>query len=168
MKAIDMDARRYAWCRSHSLLTIGLPALTFLQDVQGAKQAGQDGLQSYTARMIGDACAVALNISLNHARPIPSPAMRSSWALEGLQGHELRQPCWELIRGLDDVSAEEMGRAFESLIAQVCAIVGEMPNILTPEGHYPAIAMARDWLKLMDVVGEQEDPLPPKWALPKA
>lgn len=167
MKAIEVDARRYAWCRSHSLVMIGLPALTFLQDVQGAKQASQDGLLSYTGRMIGDACAVALNLALNYARPIPSPAMRSSWALEGVQGHELRQPCWELIRGIDDVSADEMVERCESLIAQVCAVVGEMPNILTPEGHYPAIAMARDWLRLMEAVGEQESPLPPKWTLPE-
>jgi hypothetical protein len=165
MKTIDIDARRYAWCRSHALWILGMYALAFLEDVHGAQQAGQDGLQRHAARMIGDACAVALNVALNYERPIPSPAMRSSWALERLQGHELWQPCWELIRGVDDVSADEMVDRCESLIVQVCAIVGEMPNILTPEGHYPAIAMARDWLKLMDAVGEH-GPLPTNWVLP--
>jgi hypothetical protein len=165
MKTIDTDARRYAWCRSHALWIIGMPALTFLEDVHGAQQAGQDGLLRYAARMIGDACAVSLNVALNYGRPIPSPAMRSSWALERLQGHELWQPCWELIRGVDDVPAEEIVERCDRLIAQVCAIVGEMPNILTPEGYYPAIAMAREWLKLMAAVGE-EGPLPTDWTQP--
>jgi len=166
MKPIDADARRYAWCRSRALWVVGMPALTFLQDVHGAEQAGQVGLQRYAARMIGDACAVALNLALNSARPMPSPAMRSSWALERLRGHELWQPCWELIRGVDDdASTEEIVQRCERLIDQVRAIVGEMPNILTPEGHYPAIAMARDWLKLLDAVGE-DGPLPTNWVVP--
>ena len=165
MKVIDVDARRYAWCRSHALWIVGMPALTFLEDVHGAQRAGQDGLLRYAARMIGDACAVALNLALNYERPIPSPAMRSSWALERLQGHELWQPCWELIRGVDDASTEEIVERCDSLIAQVRAIVGEMPNILTSEGYFPAIAMARDWLKLMDAVGEQ-GPLPNEWTRP--
>lgn len=165
MKTIDVDARRYAWCRSHALWIIGMPARTFLEDVHGAQRAGQDGLLRFAARMIGDACAVALNLALNYDRPIPSPAMRSSWALKRLQGHELWQSCWELIRGVDDASNEEIVERCDSLMIQVCAIVGEMPNILTPEGHYPAIAMARDWIKLLDAVGEQA-PLPYNWTLP--
>lgn len=165
MKAIDVDARRYAWCRGHALWIVGMPTHIFLEDIQGAQRAGQDGLLHYAARMIGDACAVALNVALNYERPIPSAAMRSSWALERLQGHELWQPCWELIRGVEDASAEEMVERCERLIDQVCGVVGEMPNILTPEGHYPAIAMARDWIKLMDAVGEQA-PLPYNWTLP--
>jgi hypothetical protein len=85
--------------------------------------------------------------------------MRCSWALERLQGHKLWQSCWELIRGLDNVPAEEIVERCEKLIAEVCTVVGEMPNPLVPEGHYPAIALARDWIKLMDMVGE-EPPMP--------
>lgn len=165
MKTIDADARRYAWCRSQALWILGMYAFASLEDVHGAQQAGQDGLLRHAARMIGDACAVALNVAVNYERPIPSPAMRGSWALERLQGHDLWQPCWDLIRGVDSASAEEVVERCESLITEVCGIVGEMPNILTPEGHYPAIAMARDWLKLLDAVGEH-DPLPTNWVLP--
>lgn len=159
MKAIEADARRYAWCRSRALWIMGVSAPTFLEDVCGAQQAGQGSLLRFAARMIGDGCAVALNVALNRDRPIPDPAMRCSWALERLQGHELWQPCWELIRGVDDVPAEEIVERCEKLIAEVCAVVGEMPNPLVPEGHYPAIALARDWIKLMDIVGE-EPPMP--------
>lgn len=165
MKTIEVDARRYGWCRSQALWFIGMPALTFLEDAQGAQKAGQEGLLRYAARMIGDACAVALNLDLNYDRPVPSPAMRGSWALERLEGHELWEPCWELIRGVDAASAEEIVERCESLVARVSEIVGEVPNILTPEGHYPAIALARDWIKMMEAAGE-EAPLPYNWEPP--
>lgn len=164
MKAIETDARRYAWCKSRALWIMGVSAPTFLEDVHGAQQAGQEALLRFAARMIGDGCAVALNVALNRGRPIPDPAMRCSWALEGLQGHELWQPCWELIRGVNDVPGEEIVERCEKLIAEVCAVVGEMPNPLVPEGHYPAIALARDWTKLIDMVGEE--PLMPYDTLP--
>lgn len=165
MRTIDVDARRYAWCRSRALWIIGMPARIHLEDAHGALEAGQDGLLRFVARRIGDACATSLNLAVNYDRPIPPYAMRSSWALERLQGHELWQPCWELIRGIDDASNEEIVERCESLIRRVFVIVGEIPNILTPEGHYPAIAMARDWSKLLDAVGE-EAPLPYNWTLP--
>lgn len=166
MKSIEADARRYAWCRSRALWMIGALVPAFLEDVHGAQQAGQEALLRFSARRIGDACAVALNVGLNLDRPIPSPAMRSSWALERLQGHELRQPCWELIQGIDDVPAEEIVERCEALVAKSRAVVGETPNPRVPEGYYPAIALARDWIKLMDVVGE-EPPIPYEW-LPAA
>ena len=165
MKPIDADARRYAWCRSHALWILGMPTRTYIEDAQGAFIAGQDGLLRYAARMVGDACAVALNLAINYERPIPSPAMRTSWALESLRGHELWQPCWELIRGVEDVPATEVVEQCERLVDRVSEIVGEMPNILSPEGHYPAIAMARDWIKLMEAVGE-DPPVPYNWTLP--
>lgn len=164
MKAIEGDARRYAWSRSHALWTFGMTTRGFLEDARGAQQAGQESLLRFAARMIGDTCAVALNVALNRERPIPDHAMRSSWALERLRGHELRQPCWELIRGLDDAPAAEIVERCETLVAKSAAVVGEMPNPLTPEGHFPAIALARDWVKLMEVLGE-ESPMPKGWAL---
>lgn len=164
MKIIDVDARRYAWCRSRALWIIGMPVRSFIEDIYGAQQAGQENLVHFTARRIGEACAVALNVAVNYARPIPSPAMRGSWALEQLQGHELCQPCWELIRGID-APADEIVKRCDSLTTRVYEIVGEMPNILTPDGYFPAIAMARDWIKLLDAVGEQA-PLPYNWTLP--
>jgi hypothetical protein len=165
MRTIDVDARRYAWCRSRALWIIGMPVRSYMEDMRGAQQAGQENLMVFTARRIGEACAVALCVALNYARPIPSPAMRSSWALEQLQGHELWQPCWELIRGVDAGPAEELVELCDTLVTRVYEIVGEMPNILTPDGYFPAIAMARDWIKLLDAVGE-EAPLPYNWTLP--
>lgn len=162
---IETDARRYVWCRSNALWVIGMPALTFLQDVHGAQEAAQEGLLRYAARGIGDACAVALHVVVNQARPIPPAALRTAWALEGIRDHALWEACWQLVRGIEAVPANEIPARCEALIAEVQAIVGKMPNILTPEGHYPAIALARDWAKLLDAVGEPA-PLPSNWALP--
>jgi uncharacterized protein YbaR (Trm112 family) len=162
VKPINVDARRYAWCRSRALWMIGLPTHLHLEDLHGAQQAGQGGLLRFVARCIGEACAVALNRAVNYDRAVSSPAMRGSWALERLREHELWQPCWELIRGIDNASDQEIVDRCDSLMAQVYPIVGEIPNILTPEGQFPAIAMVRDWSKLLNAVGEQATP-PYNW-----
>ena len=162
MTVVELDARRYVWCRGHALWLFGGPTRGLLEDLHGAAKAGQSGLLRYSARMIGDACAVALNLIANHDRPIPSASMRASWALERLAEHKLRTPCWELIRGLDDLPDEEVVRRCDLLVDQVRDIVGETPDILSPEGYYPAIALARDWLRLMEAAGEQGF-LPKDW-----
>jgi hypothetical protein len=154
MRAIDVDPRRYAWCRSRALWIIGFPTNLFLEDLHGAQQGGQDGLLRHVARRIGENCAVALNQAVNYDRATPSAAMRSSWALERLQGHELWQPCWELIRGVDDACNNEIVERCDSLIVEVQKTVGSVPNVLTPAGQFPAIAMVRDWGKLLEAVGE--------------
>jgi hypothetical protein len=161
MKAVGTGARRYSWCRGQALWVVGMPVHTFLEDVRGAAEAEQDGLLRYTSRMIGEASAVALALALTSERPVPSPAMRGSWALSCLEGHELREDCWDLIRGID-VDPPELAARCEHLVARLHGVLGEIPNILTPEGYFPAIALARDWLKLMETVGE-ENPLPEEW-----
>jgi hypothetical protein len=165
VKANSVDSRRYAWARGHAAWIVGMPTQTYFEDLCGAQEAGQAGLLGYAARMVGDTCAVALNLALNFDRPIPTRAMRISWALDRLEGHPLRQPCWELIRGLDEASADQVVECCRSLVEAVQEVVGEAPNILTPEGYYPAIAMARDWLKLLEAVGE-ETPMPSEWGRP--
>jgi hypothetical protein len=165
MKAAEVDARRFAWCRGHALWIMGMPTGTFVEDVHGALDAGQDGLVSYAARMIGDACAVVLCLALFYDRPIPAPSVRGSWALERLEGHALYDDCWALIRGVDEPAAALVERC-DRLVSRVREVVGEIPDILTPEGYFPALALARDWLALMDRVGEQGF-LPKDWTRPR-
>jgi hypothetical protein len=165
MKAVTADARRYMWCRSRALWIMGTSTRAFLEDAHGAQQADQGALLRFVSRMIGEGCVVALNVAVNQGRPIPDPAMRCSWALDQLQGHELWQACWELIRGIEEIPAEEIVERCEKLVTAVSAVVGEMPNPIAPEGHYPAIALARDWIGVMALVGE-EPPMPSDWTLP--
>src|SRR6185503_5945883 len=108
-----------------ALWIVGIAVPIYLEDVRGAAQAEQSALLRWAARMLGDACAVALNVALNMDRPIPGAAVRGSWALEGIEGHRLWQPCWELIRGVEDVHAEEIVERCEGLVEKVRVVVGE-------------------------------------------
>ncbi len=164
MKAIELDARRYAWCHGNARWLMGLECAQWMEDLQGAAAANQRGLVRYVSRAIGEECAVMLALIVHHAKPIPSPQMRAAWALERIAGHDLHDPCWELIRGVD-VDAEPPWKTVarcEALLDAVREIVGDAPNPLTPEGYHPALALARDWLKLADAV-EEEGPLPSEW-----
>jgi hypothetical protein len=163
MHHVAVDARRFVWCRGYALWIMGLPVRSYLEDVHGAAAAGQTGLLRYAAGMLGEACAVSLHLTLNHDCPLPGPATRASWALEGLRGHKLRGACWQLIRGVDRVSAAEVVARCEGLVTSATQVVGETPDVLSPLGYYPAIAIARDWLKLMDEFGVGGF-LPPSWA----
>jgi|SRR5947209_4912736 len=162
MDTIDIDARRYAWCRGRVLWIMAMPVTAFAEDLEGALAAGQDGLVRAVARGIGDACAVVLNLVLHYERPIPAPNVRVSWALERLLDHELGRECWTLIAGNADEPADAIAGRCERLIVAVRELVGEIPNVLTPEGYFPTIHLARDWLKLLDAVGE-EGFLPRDW-----
>ena len=165
MRTVEVDARRYTWCRGHALWIMGFPVRTFVEDLHGALEAGQDGLVRYAARAVGDACAVVLCLMLHDARPVPSPGMRGSWALDQLDGHELRQACWELIRGVDDEPSSAIVERCDWLVREVRALTGEVPDILSPEGYFPALALARDWLELIESVGEEHF-LPRDWTRP--
>jgi hypothetical protein len=162
MRAIEIDARRYAWCRGGALWIMGPPVAQWVEDMQGAAEAGQNGLARYCARQLGEACAVMLTLVLRNHKPIPPPHMRGSWALDHMRGHELWDECWELMRGAEDVEVAELVERVPRLVQRVREIVGEVPDPLTPEGYFPALALARDWLNLLDTVGE-ESFLPKEW-----
>jgi hypothetical protein len=162
MKTFDVDARRYAWCRGHAVWWVGLPIAALLEDLKGAVTEGQDGLVHRNARMIGQSCAVVLNLVLNYARPIPAARVRASWALERVAGHPLGQECERLVRAGWEIPAEELVERCERLVADVRALLGGVPDPLVPEGYFPSLAAAREWLKLAELVGE-EGFLPKEW-----
>lgn len=162
MKTVDVDARRYAWCRGQGLWIMGLPVATFVEDMHGALQDGQEGIVRFATREIGEACAVTLAIMLFYRRPIPSPAMRASWALESLGTHKLAPLCAELVRSDQQTSPDQLVEAAATLVAAVHDLVGHVPDVLTPDGYFPALSTARGWLNLLRWVDE-EDFLPRDW-----
>ncbi|HEX8054979.1 MAG TPA: hypothetical protein VF517_18495 [Thermoleophilaceae bacterium] len=162
MRTIDVDARRYAWTHGHAMWRMGLPIVALLEDMRGGLAAEQDGLVRHTARTVGQNCAVVLNMVLNHERPLPPPRMRVAWALERLSGHELGGECWELVRSSYELTPAELVARSERLVERVREVVGEIPDPLSPEGYYPALAFARDWLTFIDAMGE-EGFLPKEW-----
>lgn len=181
MRTVDVDARRYAWCRGQAMWRMGLPIVALVEDIDGALEAGQDRLVRHTARQIGLNCAVVLNLALNYGRPLPPTRMRASWALERLcqdaaeagaaattptgpssGGPTLGERCAALVRGERDAAPADLAREAKALVADVRAVVGEIPDPLTPEGYFPALALAREWLRLAEALGE-EGFLPREW-----
>jgi hypothetical protein len=162
MRTMEVDARRYAWCRGHAVWWIGLPVAALLEDMRGAVEEGQEGLVHRNARMIGQSCAVVLNLATRYERPLPPPRMRASWALPAVAGTPLGDECAALVRAGWEVPAAELVARCERLVAGVRAVVGEVPDPLVPEGYFPSLAVARDWLKLAEAVGE-EGFLPREW-----
>jgi len=162
MKTIDVDARRYAWCRGHAIWWVGLPIAALLEDMRGALSEGQDGLIHRNARMLGQSCATVLNLVLHQERPIPPARMRASWALARIGTHPLGQECESLVRAGWEVPAAELVQRCEHLVEQVRALLGDIPDPLLAEGYFPSLAIARDWLKLAELVGEQGF-LPKEW-----
>jgi hypothetical protein len=162
MKSPGIDARRYAWAHGQALWIVGMPLAAFVEDLRGAIADGQPGLARYVARGIGEACAVVLVLMLFYERPIPHPSVRAAWALRLLEGHELHADCLTLIASPGDVPLGELAERAERLVAGVRQVTGEIPDLLTPEGYFPALALARDWLQLLGAVGE-EGFLPKDW-----
>ncbi|GAA1799078.1 hypothetical protein HC028_13280 [Planosporangium flavigriseum] len=163
MKTIDVDARRYAWCRGHAMWWVGLPIAALLEDLRGAVVEGQDGLVHRNARVIGQSCAVVLNLVLHHDRPLPAARVRAPWALARVGDHPLGRECESLVRAGWDVPADELADRCERLVAGVRALLGDVPDPLVPAGYFPSLALARDWLKLAELVGE-EGFLPKEWS----
>ncbi|HVW47407.1 MAG TPA: hypothetical protein VHA76_10170 [Solirubrobacterales bacterium] len=163
MDAIDLGARRYIWCRGQAAWLMGPPAAQWLEDLRGALDAGQEGLARHVSRQLAEDCAVMLALALSHGRPVPGPSMRGAWALERIAGHPAAAECWELIRGLDEVPVDdELHERCARLQNQAREVVGHVPDALTPEGYYPALGLAREWIELVSAVGESGF-LPSEW-----
>lgn len=162
MKTLDVDARRYAWCRGQGVWILGLPVATFVEDMHGALEDGQEGIVRFATREIGEGCAVALAIMLFYRRPIPAPAMRASWALDSLGTHELAPLCRELVRSDHRTPPGELVVTATALVAAVHDLVSQVPDVLTPDGYFPALSIARGWLNLLQLVDE-EGFLPREW-----
>jgi len=163
MRAISADSRRFAWCRGNALWIMGLPVATLHEDVGGAAAEEQRGLLRHVARALGEACAVMIALAERNERPVPPPSLRAAWALERIEGHDLWEDCWALVAADDeDESCAEVAQRCDRLLGRVREIVGEVPDPLTPGGYFPALALAREWLKLLDAVGEPGF-LPKEW-----
>lgn len=162
MQTVDADARRYVWCRGQALWRMSIPITALAEDLRGALADGQEGLARDSARGIGQNCAVVLNLVLHHERPLPPSRMTAAWGLAPLTEHPLGADCHTLFRCPRELSVQELAVIADRVVAGVRAIVGELPDVTSPEGYFPAMALARDWLKLAEAVGV-EGFLPREW-----
>jgi hypothetical protein len=130
--------------------------------MKGGVLEGQDGLVRRNSTTIGQICAVILVLIRFHARPIPAARMRASWALERLAGDPLGKECAALVSGNADLSPADLYDRCNHVVGLVRDLVGPVPNPLLPEGYFPALTTARNWLNLTECVGE-EPFLPSEW-----
>jgi hypothetical protein len=161
MRALEEDARRYVWCRGQALWRTSMPITALLEDLRGALSAGQFGLARHSARGLGVNCAVVLAL-LRGRRPLPPVPMRAAWALGQLAGHPLAADCLTLVRCPAGLPAETLAQVAERLAAEVRVRVGPVPDPISPDGYFPALATAREWLTFASLVGE-EGFLPREW-----
>ena len=103
MIAPAVDARRYVWCRSQAMWMMGPPAAQWMEDLEGAIAAGQDGLARHVTQKLAEDCAVMLALAVRYQRPLPTHSMRGAWALERVAGHPLRDECFALMRGFAEM-----------------------------------------------------------------
>lgn len=162
MKAIETDVHRYAWTRGQALWRMAMPVPALLEDATGAADGDQLGLMRHTARGVGRTCAVVIALVEYDARPIPSARVQPTWALERIAGHPLADACEALILGDASLTTGELLERCRVLAAEVEQIAGSTPDPMSPEGYFPAMARAREWLKLAEAVGE-ESFLPAEW-----
>lgn len=162
MKTIDGDVRRYAWTRGQALWRMSMPVPALLEDARGAHAAGQLGLLRHTARNLGRTCATVLALITADARPIPATRVEPAWALELIEAHPLAAACAELIDGDARLDAAALLARCEALAAAVQELTGATPDPMSPDGYFPAMARAREWLRLAETVGE-ESFLPAEW-----
>jgi hypothetical protein len=143
---------------------MGPPAAQWIEDLRGAVAAGQDGLARHVSRQLAEDCAVMTALTLFYRRPVPEPNMRGAWALEQLIEHPLGAECWDLIRGVESGTVDGgLVERCAALQQKARELVGNVPNALTPEGYFPAMGLAREWLALVKAVGEERGFLPEEW-----
>lgn len=162
MKSLSSGAGRFAWCRSQ-VVWLNLALVARLEDLRGAIEAGQSGLVRYSAVAIGEDCAVILALTECNEKPLPVRGMRAAWALNRIRGHALWPQCWQLVRSFDSAEPDEdIAAACLRLVAATRAIVGDVPDGLTHDGYFPMLALAREWYKVLDALG-QKGFLPDEW-----
>ena len=89
--------------------------------------------------------------------------MRAAWALSRIRGHALWPQCWQLVRSFGASESDaEISAACLRLVAATRAMVGEVPDGLTSDGYFPALALARQWYSVLDALG-QRGFLPEEW-----
>jgi hypothetical protein len=165
MEAVRQDLRRYVWCWGYVLYRVGILIPSYLEDADGALAAGQMSVAVRACRELADECCLAWLLASEHVRPLPPPQFRAPMSRIAVP-EELRADADRLFRGASPDDREQVSRlvsAAHRLAAATAALVGgDFPNILTPEGYFPALKLGGEWLRLAEKISEQ-DFLPDHW-----
>lgn len=163
-----VDARRYTWCWTQAVWQLGAVLPMLAEDVTGAEEAGQAGLLRYVGRLVGEYCAGAVYLVTAYPRPLPPTAVRAPVALSRITDPELRELCAELISGPEpDFAIAELAGTCRRAIARTLEIIGPVPELISADHRHQALGQARDWLRLIDLVGEGDADYLPRPARPR-
>jgi hypothetical protein len=165
MLIIRQDLRRYVWCWGQILYRAGILIPSYLEDADGAQAAGQLDVAVRACRDLAEECGLAWLLASDYVRPLPPAPFRASLSRPAIPEH-LRASFDDLMRGIDPRDGKRVGQivaAAHRIAAETQALIGRsVPNILTPEGYFPALKLGAEWLRVADQVSE-EDFLPEHW-----
>lgn len=164
MKIIEHDLRRYVWSWGQVLYRLGILIPSYVEDADGAFEAAQLHVAVRACRDLGEECAVTWLLAKTSIRPLPPLEYRLPMAIEAVPA-EMKPDVLTLISGVRPVSPETVGALVETghrAADSAKSLIGSIPNILSPEGYFPALKIGGDWLRLAEQVSE-EDFLPHHW-----
>jgi hypothetical protein len=144
---------------------LGVLVFSYQEDIHGAVAAGQLDVAVRACRDVAEECALIWLLAAEHVRPLPEAAHRAA-AARNATSLDARADVDLLLRGVDpndSAGVEQLVSAAERLISRTKALLGkDVPNILTPEGYFPALKFGADWIRLVNQLNE-EDFLPEHW-----
>lgn len=165
MLIVRQDLRRYVWCWGQVLYRAGILIPSHLEDVEGAYDAGQFDVVVRACRDLAEECGLAWLLAGEYVRPLPPAPFRPALCRPAIP-EDLRADFDDLVRGADPGDGKRIAEIVASghrMAAQTQALIGSnLPNILTPDGYFPALKLGAEWLRIADQVSE-EDFLPEHW-----
>jgi hypothetical protein len=164
MKIVEHDLRRYVWSWGQVLYRLGILIPSYVEDADGAFEAGQLQVAVRACRDLGEECAVTWLLAKTLMRPLPPLEYRLPMAIEAVPA-EGKADVLALVTGVSPASPATVGTLMEAAhraADSAKSLIGSFPNILSPEGYFPALKIGGDWLRLAELVSE-EDFLPHHW-----
>lgn len=148
-----VDARRYVWCHSQAVWTLGALLPMLREDVDGAEADHQPRLLRYVARLIVEYCATAVYLVEQHPRPLPPTSVRAVVALQAMRDSPLRASLLRILHGPgDDIAA--LAGLCRQVIDRTIEIIGPVPDLIDPAKRVQALGHARDWITLIERIGD--------------
>ncbi|NSC25221.1 hypothetical protein FM076_30355 [Streptomyces albus subsp. chlorinus] len=148
-----VDARRYTWCWSQAVWSFGAVLPMLAEDVDGAEADEQPGLLEYVCRLVGEYCAVAVHLVTAHPRPLPPTAVRAVTAVASVPDARLREVLTDLLYGTP-AETDQLAPLAREAVRRTQDILGPVPVLIGEHDRVRALAQARDWVRLIELVGE--------------
>jgi hypothetical protein len=153
MRRLTTDARGFAFSGSQASWRLGFQCWGHLEDVQGALEADQVSTAVLAARGLVEHAAVVITLGVDEVHRLPPRWVRAAAALDRIDDESLRQDVALMLFGQIDADATSLRSTCERVFAAAVDAVPGTPNLLSPEGFFPAVKLAGEWLRVLEAVG---------------